>query len=71
MRADIVTARAAIAHAAWQGRTAVSTDDVREAARLALPHRRRRDPFDSPRGLDEQQLDEALTDPLSSPPGPG
>ncbi|WP_018255670.1 VWA domain-containing protein [Salinispora mooreana] len=59
MRADIVTARTAVAHAAWQGRDRVSAEDVRVAARLALPHRRRRDPFDPP-GLDEQRLDEAL-----------
>ncbi|OKI62440.1 VWA domain-containing protein [Micromonospora sp. CB01531] len=59
MRADIVTARAAVAHAAWQGRDRVTAEDVRVAARLALPHRRRRDPFDTP-GLDEQRLDEAL-----------
>ncbi|MEU4482145.1 VWA domain-containing protein [Micromonospora sp. NPDC023966] len=59
MRADIVTARTAVAHAAWQGRDRVAADDVRVAARLALPHRRRRDPFDTP-GLDEQRLDEAL-----------
>ncbi|MGH3341794.1 MAG: putative cobaltochelatase [Carbonactinosporaceae bacterium] len=59
MRADIVTARTAIAHAAWAGRTEVTGDDVRMAARLALPHRRRRDPFDAP-GLDEDQLDNAL-----------
>ncbi|MEW2330863.1 VWA domain-containing protein [Micromonospora chersina] len=59
MRADIVTARTAVAHAAWHGRDRVTADDVRVAARLALPHRRRRDPFDTP-GLDEQRLDEAL-----------
>ncbi|MCW3819496.1 VWA domain-containing protein [Micromonospora sp. DR5-3] len=59
MRADIVTARTAVAHAAWQGRDRVAVEDVRVAARLALPHRRRRDPFDTP-GLDEQRLDEAL-----------
>ncbi|GAA4575421.1 hypothetical protein GCM10023176_44670 [Micromonospora coerulea] len=59
MRADIVTARTAVAHAAWQGRDRVTGEDVRVAARLALPHRRRRDPFDSP-GLDEKRLDEAL-----------
>ncbi|TDC40337.1 putative cobaltochelatase [Micromonospora sp. KC213] len=59
MRADIVTARAAVAHAAWQGRERVTAEDVRVAARLALPHRRRRDPFDSP-GLDDKRLDEAL-----------
>ncbi|MEU5964659.1 VWA domain-containing protein [Micromonospora parva] len=59
MRADIVTARTALAHAAWRGRDRVTMDDVRVAARLALPHRRRRDPFDTP-GLDEKRLDEAL-----------
>lgn len=59
MRADLVTARAARAHAAWHGRLQVSAEDVRAAARLALPHRRRRDPFDAP-GLDEAQLDKAL-----------
>ena len=37
----------------WQRR------DIRVAAELALPHRRRRDPFDDP-GLDPEQLDEAM-----------
>jgi magnesium chelatase subunit D len=59
MRADIVTARAAAAHAAWQGRTTVTAEDVRSAALLALPHRKRRNPFDQP-GLDTEALDEAL-----------
>jgi magnesium chelatase subunit D len=66
LRADLVTAKAAVALAAWAGRTEVSTDDVRTAARLALPHRRRRTPFEAP-GLDEQQLDDALD---SVPPAP-
>ncbi|MGY1659767.1 putative cobaltochelatase [Geodermatophilus sp. SYSU D00705] len=61
LRADLVTARAAIAHAAWCGRDEVTEDDVRVAARLALPHRRRRNPFDAP-GLDESTLDQALED---------
>jgi magnesium chelatase subunit D len=61
LRADIVTARAAIAHAAWAGRAAVATEDIRVAVRLALPHRRRRNPFDAP-GLDDEQLDQALDD---------
>jgi len=61
MRADIVTARAALAHAAWHGRTAVDRADIRAAARLALPHRRRRNPFDAP-GLDEELLDAILGD---------
>jgi magnesium chelatase subunit D len=59
MRADLVTARAAMAHAAWCGRTACNAEDIRAAARLALPHRRRRNPFDPPR-LPEEQLDQAL-----------
>jgi magnesium chelatase subunit D len=59
MRADLVTARAAVAHAAWHGRVSVSREDIRAAARLALPHRRRRNPFDAP-GLDEQLLDDVL-----------
>jgi len=61
MRADIVTARAAVAHAAWQGRRYVTRDDIRATARLALPHRRRRNPFDAP-GLDEELLDQILGD---------
>ena len=61
LRADLVTARAAIAHAAWAGRTDVTEDDVRVAARLALPHRRRRNPFDAP-GLDDDTLEQALSD---------
>ena len=80
MRADLVTARAAVALAAWHGRTAVTAEDVRDAARLALPHRRRRNPFDAP-GLDQDQLDEAAQDPQTpdspespeppEPPAPG
>ncbi|MEV6543008.1 putative cobaltochelatase [Streptomyces sp. NPDC051665] len=59
MRADIVMARTATALAAWAGRTDVLAEDVRQAALLALPHRRRRNPFDAP-GLDENKLDETL-----------
>ncbi|WP_031510535.1 putative cobaltochelatase [Streptomyces megasporus] len=59
MRADIVMARTATALAAWAGRTEVLAEDVRQAALLALPHRRRRAPFDAP-GLDEEKLDETL-----------
>lgn len=76
MRADLVTARTAVAHAAWSGRTVVEVDDVRAAAKLALPHRKRRNPFDAP-GLDEDQLEEAINnstppeDPDDDPDGPG
>ncbi|MDC0771775.1 putative cobaltochelatase [Streptomyces sp. HD] len=80
MRADIVMARTATALAAWAGRTDVLAEDVRQAALLALPHRRRRNPFDAP-GLDEDKLDETLEefggsededpDPDPDPDGPG
>ncbi|MFE0775746.1 putative cobaltochelatase [Streptomyces sp. NPDC058861] len=83
MRADIVMARTATALAAWAGRTGVTSEDVRQAALLALPHRRRRSPFDAP-GLDEDKLDETLEqfkgeepesgpdeDPDPEPDGPG
>jgi magnesium chelatase subunit D len=51
----------------------VTRADVRAAARLALPHRRRRNPFDAP-GLDEDLLDQLLgEDEPEDPedPGPG
>jgi magnesium chelatase subunit D len=77
MRADIVMARAAAAHAAWHDREEVNVEDLRAAARLALPHRRRRNPFDAP-GLDDDELDELLPpdtgdgpDPDTDPDGPG
>ncbi|MEV5319027.1 putative cobaltochelatase [Streptomyces sp. NPDC052687] len=78
MRADIVMARTATALAAWAGRTDVLAEDVRQAALLALPHRRRRNPFDAP-GLDEDKLDQTLEefsgeddpDPDQDPDGPG
>ena len=74
LRADIVIARTATAHAAWRGAQAVEREDVRVAARLALPHRRRRNPFDAPglSGADAQRLDEALgpdDEPDPEPPG--
>ncbi len=59
MRADLVLARTAIAAAAWRGGAEVTADDVEAGARLALPHRRRREPFDDP-GLDDEQLQQAM-----------
>ncbi|MEU8171757.1 putative cobaltochelatase [Microbispora hainanensis] len=80
MRADLVMARTAVALAAWEGRDEVTSDDVRTAARLALPHRRRRDPFDDPsggpgggpgdgkdHGIDEERLEQALADADDAP----
>jgi magnesium chelatase subunit D len=63
LRADLVTARAAMAHAAWEERLEVTAEDIRVAARLALPHRRRRQPFDTP-GLPDDELDRALAQAL-------
>lgn len=59
MRADLVIARTARAHAAWRGAAEIDGEDIRVAAELALPHRRRRDPFDEP-GVDQRALDDAL-----------
>lgn len=76
MRADIVMARTAAAHAAWQNREEIDATDLRVAARLALPHRRRRNPFDAP-GLSDDELDDLLPpddgsrDPDPDPDGPG
>ncbi len=80
MRADLVVARTAVAHAAWRGATTVVEEDIRVAAELALPHRRRRDPFDDP-GLDPDRLDDAMEqagesaddrpEPEPDPPGGG
>ncbi|WP_405545126.1 putative cobaltochelatase [Streptomyces goshikiensis] len=69
MRADIVMARTATALAAWAGRTEVRKEDVRQAALLALPHRRRRNPFDAP-GLDEDLLDRILDEFPDEEPDP-
>ncbi len=66
MRADLVVARTAVAHAAWRGSHTVEEEDIRVAAELALPHRRRRDPFDDP-GIDRDQLEEALAQAGSDP----
>lgn len=70
LRADIVMARTAVALAAWAGRTEVLEEDVRKAAQLALPHRRRRNPFDAP-GLDEEQLDRTLEEHAEPPASEG
>jgi magnesium chelatase subunit D len=89
MRADLVVARTAVAHAAWRGADigaseatgdigaseatgdiVVAEEDIRVAAELALPHRRRRDPFDDP-GIDPAQLDEALAQAGAAAPDTG
>jgi magnesium chelatase subunit D len=69
MRADLVVARTAVAHTAWRGADTVEASDIRVAAELALPHRRRRDPFDDP-GIDPGELDAALTQAGHDDPDP-
>ncbi|WP_296387956.1 VWA domain-containing protein [Williamsia sp.] len=59
LRGDIVVARTACAHAAWRGVDEVDETDVRAAAELALPHRRRRDPFDDT-DMSRDDLDSAM-----------
>jgi Mg-chelatase subunit ChlI len=54
LRADIVIYKTASTLAAYDGRERVTAADVRRAAELALPHRRRRLPFDQP-GLDRDR----------------
>src|SRR5579859_1458284 len=69
LRADIVLYKTASTLAACAGRDRVTADDIRRAAELALPHRRRRLPFDQP-GLDRDRLDEIVREhsARSSPP---
>jgi magnesium chelatase subunit D len=54
MRADIVMYKASSTIAAYEGRTQVSPEDVREAAQMALLHRQRRQPFQQPHLVTEQ-----------------
>ncbi|BBL71765.1 magnesium chelatase subunit D family protein [Methylogaea oryzae] len=61
LRADLVMHRTARTLAALDGRAETTVEDVRRAAELALPHRRRRTPFDEP-SLDTQRLDQMLED---------
>ena len=58
-RADIVMYKTAATLAAFYGRTEVTEEGVREAAELALLHRRRRRPFEEP-GLDRKRLEESI-----------
>lgn len=59
LRADIVMHKAARALAALDGRLKVTPGDLRSAAELVLPHRRRRKPFEQP-GLDQDKLDDLM-----------
>lgn len=56
-RADITVIKTAMTVAALKGRRQVLLEDVKEAARLALPHRMRRRPFEEAQ-LNWQQVEE-------------
>lgn len=45
-RADITFIKTAVTHAAYMGRSSVSKEDLFTAAKLSLPHRMRRKPFE-------------------------
>ncbi|HOW15275.1 putative cobaltochelatase [Methanosarcina sp.] len=58
-RADITMMKASITLAAFNGRTDVYEEDVKEAAELVLSHRMRRKPFDS-HSNKQDKLDESI-----------
>ena len=60
-RGDIVILKAAITHAAYEGRDNITTHDILKAAELALPHRLKRQPFQ-----DTEAQVQALSDQLES-----
>jgi len=60
-RAEIVITRAAKTIAAFDSRKKVTFEDIKEAMELALPHRMRRKPFETP-SLDNKKLDEMMQD---------
>lgn len=81
LRADITLYKTAVALAAWHGRAAVERDDIKQAAKWVLAHRKQRNPFDSPSQPPpppSQQQDQSNSSPeddlmdriLNAPPPP-
>lgn len=60
-RADITLVKAALSHAALAGRPEVCREDLTLAARLALPHRLRRQPFEEG-SLDLSRIDQIIAE---------
>ncbi len=58
-RADIVIMKSAKAMAAFREKDAISSDDIRDAARLALSHRMKRMPFED-MGIGSEKLQSVL-----------
>jgi len=59
-RADIAMYKTACTIAAYNGRMEVTIDDIKEAAELVLPHRRRRQPFEELK-MEQQQVNESIS----------
>jgi magnesium chelatase subunit D len=70
LRADLTICRTAAALAGFEGRAIASSEDVRRVAPLALAHRRRRGPFDSP-GIGDDELQKAMKEALEASAGGG
>lgn len=73
LRADLTLYKAARARSAFHGREEVTLEDIRAAAQLVLPHRRKRRPFESPQ-TSRAELDQCLNEmerqrPFQSPLG--
>ncbi|HSD84847.1 MAG TPA: ATP-binding protein [Anaerolineae bacterium] len=68
-RADLVILKGARAHAAFQGRTYITKEDILLAAELALPHRLKRQPFQEDGSISAQDLSERLEKAESEFPG--
>jgi magnesium chelatase subunit D len=70
LRADIVWFKAAIAHAAWQGRLAVTEADIAAVAELVLSHRRQSGTGPkAPSPPNDNSDNSTETQPFSRPPG--
>src|SRR5512136_399092 len=68
-RADLVILKGARAHAALQGRTYITKEDILLAAELALPHRLKRQPYQEDGSISAQDLSERLEKAESEFPG--
>jgi len=66
LRADITLYKTATALAAWEERTTVNAEDIRQAAEWVLAHRRRQRPFESQQ--DKQDTNELLDQLINNPP---
>jgi Mg-chelatase subunit ChlI len=65
MRADLVIYKTARTIAAWRSQEKVGAAEIKLAAELALPHRRRKQPFEQA-GLDTNKLDDVIKQALEA-----